>query len=219
MAELGKLEKPPASDFAGKRKLYCVPDIYPAEDAPDEYKGLFDRYWDEVAVQIDKVENAGRIRKVFCEGVTGHGKEALDELDRMNERLSRIVRRKVEEGAELYPIESEEILGPFLDWGNCLQVVRTQEVFNKVLGFYSELSDARLKHITEAIDGALRGNEAGLLILRDEDRVKLRLPGDLEVFLVTPPSYDDLVRWIRERMREELKDVSVEQGFIFPENS
>jgi hypothetical protein len=38
--------------------------------------------------------------------------------------------------------------------------------------------------------------------MRDEDRVRLQFPNDIEVFLVTPPSYDDIVRWFREKKKE-----------------
>ncbi len=65
MAELGKIEKPDNKHYSGKKKLYCVRNMYLVEDAPEEYKSLFNKYWDEVAQQIEKIEVAGKIKTVF----------------------------------------------------------------------------------------------------------------------------------------------------------
>ncbi len=202
MAELGKIERPAAESFAGKRKLYCVPNIYPLKDAPDDYSGLVNKYWDEVAQQTERLEAAGKIRKIFCESISVRGEEAYEALAKINERALQLIRKKVEEGAELLPLEKEGIFAPFLDWANCLNVVRTKEVFSKVFEFYSGLSGRRLQSAAELIDETLLEGEAGLLIMRDEDRVQLQLEADIEVFLVTPPSYDDILRWFRDKAKE-----------------
>jgi hypothetical protein len=208
MAELGKIEKPDAGSFSGKRKLYCVANVYPLKDAPDDYRGLVERYWGEVTEQTERLEAAGKVKKIFCESVSGQGEEAYRVLTKINEKALGLVKKKVEEGAVLFPMESEEIFGPFLDWTNCLNVVRTREVFMKVLEFYNEFSEKRLKHAVEVLEGNLAEGEAGLLIMRDEDRIRLQLAPDIEIFLVTPPSYDDILRWFREKA----KDFNVEEG-------
>ncbi len=202
MVELGQIEKPTAESFAGKRKLYCVSNVYFVEDAPDEYKELFNKYWDEVIQQLEKLEAIGRARKIFCENIYVQGEEALNILAKINDRALQIIKKKIEEGAVLLPVESEEIFGPFMDWANCLRVVRTKEVFTQVLEFYTELLDKRLRHIMEVIESNLSEGEAGLFIIRDEDRVKLQFPKDVEVFLVTPPSYDSILKWIREKWKQ-----------------
>jgi hypothetical protein len=176
--------------------------VYPVKDAPDDFARLVNRYWEEVLQQTERLEAAGKIRKIFCESISVEGEQAFDVLADMNEPAFRIVKKKVEEGAVLLPIESEEIFGPFLDWSNCLHVVRTKDVFAKIFEFYKELAEKRLQHIASAIEENLSAGEAGLLIMRDEDRARLQFPSDIEVFLVTPPSYDDILRWMRERMKE-----------------
>ena len=206
MVELGRIERPEAEGFRAKKKLYCVPSVYPIPDAPDEYSGLVDRYWDEVMRQTEKIEVAGKIGKIFCESILVRGEEGLETLGKVNEGAVRVIKKKIEEGAILTPVESEEIFGPFLDWANCLRVVRTREVFSKVLEYFSELSQKRLDHVLKTIVENLAEGEAGLLIMKDDDRAKLQFPADIEVFLVTPPSHDDILRWIREK----LKDVGAE---------
>ncbi len=202
MAELGQIEKPEAAAFLAKRKLYCVSNVYPLKDAPRDYTKLFERYWDEAAEHLERIEAAGKVRKIFCENITMSGEEALGVLAGINEKALQIVKKKIGEGAVLLPVEKDEIIGPFLDWANCLTVVRTKEVFSKVVEFYSALLDRRLQHAKEVIEGNLLEGEAGMLIMRDEDRMRLQLSPDIEVFLVTPPSYDDILKWFREKMKE-----------------
>lgn len=199
MAKLGQIQKPKADDYIGKKKLYCVANIFAAHDADDEYMRLVGKYWEEVAQQIEKIEAAGKIYKIFCELISESDDEEREFLTPITDRIAEIITRKKEEGGKLIPLEDKEILGPYTDWGNCLRVVFTKEVFMKVLEFYTELSQKRLENIMNVISANLSDNEAGLLILNDEDRAKLQFPKDIEVFLITPPSYDDLMRWIRDQ--------------------
>jgi DNA topoisomerase VI subunit A len=200
MVELGKITKPDAESYAGKRKLYCVANVYSVKDAPDDFKELVDKYWEEIDRQLEKVEAAGKIKKIFCEIILEQGDESFEMLGKINERIPEIIKKKLGEGGVLIPVESEEILGPYTDWSNCLRVVYTHEVFTRVLEFYKEYSEKRLQHILDTIKGNLSEAEAGLLIMKDEDRSRLQFPGDMEVFLITPPSYDDIMKWFRERV-------------------
>ena len=200
MVELGQIDRPEAETFVGKRKLYCVANIYPIEDAPDDYKELFNKYWDEVVQQVEKIEAAGKIKKIFCEIIYDHDDESMNMLTKLNERIVQIIKKKVEEGGTLFPLENKEVLDPYTDWGNCLRVVYTKEVFMKVLEFYTEFSDKRLQQILSIINSNLSDAEAGLVLMKDEDRAKLQFPSDIEVFLITPPSYDDIIRWFREKL-------------------
>lgn len=202
MVKLGQIDKPAVESFTGKRKLYCVPNVYPIKNAPDDYKELFNKYWDEVVQQIEKIEIAGKIKKIFCEIIYLHGEEALNMLSKINERALQIIKKKLDEGGTLFPLENKEIFDTYIDWGNCLGVVNTKEVFTRVFEFYTEISNKRLQHILSVIDNNLATSEAGLLMMRDEDRAKLQFSNDIEVFLVTPPSYDDILKWIREKWME-----------------
>ncbi|MFZ5907437.1 MAG: hypothetical protein ACOYVJ_08540 [Nitrospirota bacterium] len=205
MVELGQIQKPEAGDFTGKRKLYCVANIYSFEDAPEEYADLVRKYWDQVIAQIEKMESAGKIQKIFCEIITGTDDDSLAVLEQINERILEIIRKKREDGGVLIPLEDRDILGPFTDWGNCLRVIHTHEVFTKVFEYYTEAANKRFQHMLEVIEKNLMEAEAGLLMLKDDDRAKLQFPRDIEVFLITPPSYDDIMRWFRERMMKREK--------------
>jgi hypothetical protein len=202
MTEIGKIEKPEAESFSEKKKLYCVPNVYPLKDAPEGYQKLFNAYWDEVAQQLEKLQAIGKIRKIFYENIYVQGEEALDVISKMNERVLQIIKGKVEKGAVLLPIETEDIFGSHLDWSNCLRIVRTKSVFDKIFEFYTENFNKRIEHILNVIESNLSEKEAGLLIIKDEDRTRLQFSHDIEVFLVTPPSYDGILKWIRDKWRE-----------------
>lgn len=208
MVVLGRIRKPTLDSFAGKRKLYIVRNIYLPENPPEEYEGLFHTYWDDVVLQVEKIEAAGKIRKIFCEHIFSAEEDALDAFARLNERAVQLIRKKAVEGVSLFPLEKKEIYGPLIDWRNCLQVVATREVFERVLDFYNGLLNKRARYILRVIEKNLAGGEAGLLIVKEEDRTLLRFPEDIEVFFVTPPSYDDISKWVREKMkaREDKKD-------------
>jgi hypothetical protein len=202
MAELGQIENPGQKALPAKENsiVFQIFTLYMIRLMT--LKELFDRYWNEVDQQIEKLEAAGKVKKIFCEMVYTQKEEIMEILGRFNERVRQIVKKKVEEGGTLLPLEDKEIFGPYIDWGNCLRVVSTQEVFTKILDYYTELATKRLQHILSMIDKNLGEEEAGLLILKDEDRAHLQFPGDIEVFLVTPPSYDDITRWFREKWKE-----------------
>jgi hypothetical protein len=116
------------------------------------------------------------------------------------------VKVKVEEGAELVALEDKRILGPFLDWRNCLAVVRTGEVYEKVLKFFRDIYNRRIEHIQKVIEENIEETEAALLIITDEERLRLQFPSDIEIFLVTPPTYDDILRWLRDNLKKKAKE-------------
>jgi hypothetical protein len=101
MVELGQIDKPNVEDFAGKKKLYCVANIYAIEDTPDDFKELVNRYWDEVVQQIEKIETAGKVKKIFCEIIYEEGDKAFEILATMNQRLPQIIKKKLDEGGTI----------------------------------------------------------------------------------------------------------------------
>jgi hypothetical protein len=212
MAELGRIEKPEVEGFKGKRKLYCVTSLYATEFSEGDLLSLINRFWDEVSRQIERLEFAGEVKKIFVENIYAHGEEGLEILKRLNEKAFAIVKNRIDKGAIFLPLEREEIFGPYMDWANCLSVIRTKEVFEKIYGFYKDLHERRIKYIQNLIETNLLDGEAGLLIMDDEDRMKIQLPPDIEVFLVTPPSYDDILKWLRKRM----ENIEKRQGDVQP---
>jgi hypothetical protein len=200
MVELSKLEKPDAENFKGKRKLYCLPNVYPIPGSDEKYKNLISKFWDEAEIQISKLELMTPVTYVFCEMVY-QNENALDVLSKIDSYLFDMVKKHIDKGAKLVPIEEENVFSEYVDWANCLKVVTTEKVFTKVMEFFSEIANKRFHLITEIIDKNLGSSEAGLLIIKDEDRRKINFPPDVEIFLITPPAYDDILKFIRDLFR------------------
>ena len=53
--EVGKIDKPEASNFRQWRKLLLISLIYAGKDAPPEYMEKFELYWKQVSEQIEKL--------------------------------------------------------------------------------------------------------------------------------------------------------------------
>lgn len=204
MVEFAKIEKPDSKIYEGKRKLYCLPNVYPLPESDDRYMSLCSRYWQEAEIQISKLELMTPITSVFCEMVFKN-ENALDVLSKIDMLMHDMVKKQVEKGAKIIPIEEEDIFSSYIDWANCLKIVHSKTVFTKVLEFFNDTAMKRFQFITEVIDKNLASGEAGLLILKDEDRRKINFPEDIEIFLVTPPAYDDILRFIRDLMSGSLQ--------------
>ncbi len=197
MVEFSKIEKPNAEHFKGKRKLYCLPNVYSIPGSDEKYKNLIVKFWEEAEIQIGKLELMTPVTAVFCEMVY-QNENALDVLSKIDSYMHEMVKKHLDKGAKLVPIEEENVFSEYIDWANCLKVVTTEKVFAKVMEFFSEIANKRFHLITEIIDKNLGSGEAGLLIIKDEDRRKINFPQDIEIFLITPPAYDDILRFIRD---------------------
>lgn len=197
--ELGRIEKPLAEKFAGKRKLYLVPLLFTSANAPKEYAEKFARYWAQVREQIRSLEaGTGAVKRVYHESVTKGGEEGLKMLAKLNPSSHRIVEDKRKRGAELEIIEDEELLHETMDWQRCLLLGLTSERAAKTVSeLYAQSSSKRYEHMARRIDETLQEDEAGLLFIGEEHRVQF--PQDIEVFYVSPPALDEIHRWLREQ--------------------
>jgi hypothetical protein len=63
--------------------------------------------------------------------------------------------------------------------------------------FYIEASRKRYEHISKRIDETLKANEIAILFIREGHLVQF--PEDVEVFSVSPPTLDEIRRWLRDR--------------------
>ena len=199
MTEIGRIEKPRADQYRNMKKIYFVRNLYLPKNATDRYREIYVRYWSEVDDHLKRLEAAGAVSKIFCESIYMSGDEAMKVLSAMNARLEKIVREKVDAGAALLPLEDKEIFGAYVDWSNCLMIVRTEEVHKKIHEFLHEALNRRYEHIRTVLADAIAVGEAALLIMREEDQKSLGLPPDIELFTISPPAYEDLLGFIRDR--------------------
>ncbi len=180
------------------KKVYFVRNLFLPENATDEYKSIFNRYWSEVQEYLSKIEASGKITKIFCESIYMTGEDAMKVLRSMNVHLETLVKSKMESGAEFVPLEDKDVFGAYVDWNNCLMLVRTEGVYELVAHHLKEAVEDRFEFIKAMLRENVTEGEAGLLIMRDGDQKQIELPDDMELSLVTPPAYDDMIQFIRD---------------------
>ena len=204
--ELGKIEKPQASEFVSERKLYFVPLTSTWPEAPPDYTERFDKYWAQVAEQLDALElKLGMTKKLYHEFIATGGKEGVKMVGQLNRESDRIISQRVKQGASLEPIEDEAVLSEFMDWSRCLSIgLQSEQAINAVYGAFTEANKKRNEHVAKRIDETLGAKEAGILFMREGHHVQF--PPDIQVIYVAPPALDELKRWLRDQ------ETSKEQG-------
>jgi hypothetical protein len=210
--QLGKIEKPDAEQFTGKRKLYLVPLIFCGEEAPAEYVEKFKLYWEQVSQHIANLESKlGKVSRVYHESIALAGKKGLKVVEKLNPSCYQIARNKCQSGAVLEATEDRELVEESMDWERCLLIgFISQKVAKMVSEFYVEALRKRFEHIARRIDDTLKANEAGMLFIRDGHMVQF--PQDIEVFSVAPPALDEIHRWQRDRSLPDKEGESQNEG-------
>lgn len=206
--ELGKIEKPEAGQFEGKRKLYLVPLVFSAEDAPPEYVERFKLYWEQVSQHIANLETKiSKVSHVYHESITQAGEDGLKLMEKLNPASHQIARDKCQRGAVFEATEDKELADEAMDWERFLLMgFISQKVANMVSEFYFEALRKRHEHIGNIINETLKPGKVGMLIIREGHRVQF--PRDIEVFSVSPPALDEIHRWQRDRQSTERKGES-----------
>ena len=208
--ELGRIQKPRLDGFKEGRKLYCVPLLPYSKDMqlPEEYDEKVSLYWQQVADHVANLENVGKVAHVFHESVAVSGNDAVELIKRINEKGHEFVAARVIAGAALQALEDTNLLDEYLDWSLCLSVVgRSLKVAQQVGGLQAQAAENRDEHIAKTINGTLRKNEAGLLVMSDDSRIRIqpKISSDIQIFLVHPPALNDVQRWLREYMLTRAK--------------
>jgi len=205
---LGKIAKPEAEHFTGKRKLYLVPLIFSGEGAPSEYMEKFNLYWKQVSQHVANLElKIGKVSHIYHESITMAGENGLKVIEKLNPSCCQIVRDKCQSGAVLEATEDKELSEECIDWERCLLMgFISQKVAKMVSEFYLEALRKRYEHIARRIDETLKANEVGMLFIREGHMVQF--PQDIEVFSVAPPALDKIHRWQRDRSSPEKRDES-----------
>ncbi len=204
--ELGKIEKPKASQFGKKRKLYLVPLLFSWRDAPAEYVEKFELYWRQVREHVANLETKiGKVNRVYHESITVAGEEGLKVMEKLNLSSCQIVRDKCQSDAQLEVAEDAGLAEECMDWErHLLMGFVSQKVARMVSEFFMEALKKRYEHIAKRISKTLKDGEAGILFIREGHGVQF--PQDIEVFSIAPPVLDEIHRWLRDRSSKEKED-------------
>ena len=201
--ELGRITRPAADNYRGKRKLLLAPLAQlpgPAEQLPADGVEVVGRYWEQVDTQVRAVQNAlGSVARVYHESLPEGGAAGLGYLEAMGPPSCPLVSGLVEAGATL---ESFELLAETMDWQRCLMMpLMSPAAAGRLQEWLADANRRRYQAMGEAIDATLGDDETGLLLVNE--RHQIQFPGDVEVIYIAPPALDELRRWVQnwgERM-------------------
>ncbi len=195
--ELGRIERPSAEQYRGRRKLMLVPLVYsPAADDPEGAAAL-QNYWEQMQSQVAALENAlGGLQHIYHESITADEEEGLEQLQAGDRRSHAFVAGKRETGAALEATEDIEILLETLDLQRCLMIPLTSPaVAARLQEWHADANRRRYEHIAARIDATLTDDGVGLLLI--SERHQVQFPADIEVFYVSPPALDQFRRWLQ----------------------
>ncbi len=194
--ELGRMERPSTESFRGKRKLLLAPRVYAPPIDEEEGIAVLQRYWDQIESQVASLESRlGTIRRVYHEGMTNGGEEALKYMATVDERCHALIQSKIRAGASLEVTEDGEVLVETLDLQRCLMLPFSgNTVALRLREWLTEGLRRRYEYVSKRIDDTLGEDQVGLLFI--SERHQVQFPADMEVFFVAPPALDEFRRWL-----------------------
>ena len=132
--ELGRIQRPSASQYDGRRKLLLVPLIYgPQADNP-EGAAVLQNYWEQMQTQVAALESAlGGLQHVYHESLTVGGDEGLEQLGAADQRSHGFIAGKTSSGAVLQPTEDMDVLLETLDLQRCMMIPLASTVVASVI--------------------------------------------------------------------------------------
>ena len=207
--ELGRIDRPAAEQYRGRRKLLLVPLVYspappfgPGSGEPEGAAAL-QNYWEQMQTQVAALENAlGGLQRIYHESITAGEDEGMEQLQAGDRRSHAFVAGKRESGAVLEATEDIEILLETLDLQRCLMIPLTSPtVASRLQEWHAEANRRRYEHIAARIDETLTEDGAGLLLI--SERHQVQFPSDIEVFYVSPPALDEFRRWLQNWMARQ----------------
>ena len=206
--ELGRIERPSAEDFRGKRKLLLVPQLYHPPTLEEDGAAILNRYWEQTRSQILSLEaGLGPVKHVYHESVVEGDEDGIRSLEAAETPSLALVREWRQAGATLEATEDAEGLWETLDLQRCLMVpFSSEKVAMQIRQWFNDSVRRRYEHIAGRIDETLGQDEVGLLIINERHQVQF--PADVDVFFVAPPALDEFRRWLDDwvaRQRSELE--------------
>ena len=199
--ELGRVERPPADRFQGKRRLLLVPLMMaPPPDLVEkdsEPQAIYARYWGQVRTQVDALVSAmGGLHRIYHESMMEGGEAALAYLEVADPNAYALAHVRYQAGATLEATEDINLISESLDLQRCLMLPLTNEgVAARLQQWLAESTRGRYEYIAGRIDQTLQPDETGLLLIGERHQVQF--PTDIEVFYVAPPALDEYRRWLQ----------------------
>ena len=201
--ELGRIDRPSADQYKGRRKLLLVPLVYGPQSDDLEGAAVLQNYWEQMQTQVAALETAlGSLKHVYHESLTVGGGEGLEQLGAADQRSHQFVAAKCIAGAVLEPTENLDVLLETLDLQRCMMVpLASTSVASRLQEWHGESNRKRYDYIANQIDTTLGEDAVGMLLI--SERHQVQFPSDVEVFYVSPPALDEFRRWMQNWMEQQ----------------
>ena len=217
MVELGKIEKPDAMSFKEKRKLYVVPSL-PFEELAYEFKiddTKVESFWSEVREKIDHfVSMYGSVGILYIEGMDENKNVGIEFFEKLEKESShyKLLKALVDSGAKIRGIDNEEHIRRsrllFEEYSKTF-LQETKEIHQ---GFYGKDIDfdkwreylvkkiqetqEEMNRLVSKLIQEMPEDNTGVLIITEGRPVEY--PQNMDVFMIRPPSFDEIARNIRD---------------------
>ena len=215
--ELGRVERPPAEQYMGKRRLLLVPLMFapPSQTGAEESDGraIYERYWDQARTQIDALASGlGGLHRVYHESLVEGGEEGLAYLQMADPHAHAMIQVRCQAGATLEATESIDLLLETMDLQRCLMIPLASETLaTRLQEWLADSTHNRYEHIAQQIEQTLQADETGLLLINERHQVQF--PTDIEVFYIAPPALDEYRRWVQNWVaRQQRAEAEAVQG-------
>jgi len=204
--ELGKIEKPAVDIYKKGRKLFFVPVIYSSENVPQGYIDIANKYWEQAGKQLEELSlKLGTVKKIYHELIDAPGETGAAALLELNEKSYNLIKSLMEKSAEFEALEDTDLLTEYMDWNRCMMIgLQNPRVMTKIYESYVETGKKRNEQLSRKISETLKENEIGVLMMRENHQVQF--PTDIQVFYVSPPSLDEIKRFIRDQENKSKKE-------------
>lgn len=198
--QLGKIDKPSASQYVGKKILFLVPLLQQVPSMPQEGEEILKEYWTQVDAQIDNLEHGlGPVTQIYHEYIEEGGDPGIEILKSTGVGSLGITESRCAKGATLTQIEDRELLAATMDWELYLRQLlsfpfRSAAVTKHLHEWHTETIKARYDHILQSITTSLVVDEPGIIFISENHQ--LQFPADIQVFYVSPPGLTNYKRWM-----------------------
>ena len=153
------------------------------KELPSDFEQIQGEFWGYVNEKLTNY--AGKVQRVYRDGICVSGTEALDQLAKLDGANFKIAKKLVDGGASFEKTEEELLIAESESWLGMLSI---QEQNLAVLKFYEDTMAERDSFVSKRIDETLGIDELGVLFFDPSRRISL----DEKTKIITMQRFDPL---------------------------
>jgi len=135
---------------------------------PDDFEKISNEFW--VYVNEKLANYVGRVQRVYRDGIYASGKQALDQLEKVDNQNFEISKKLVDGGASFERTEEPLLIAESESW---LETMMHQESNSVVFEMFEQTMKDRDSFVSKRINETLVGDELGVLFMDPSRRISL----------------------------------------------